>query len=46
MGVKGGDWMSYLALYRKYRPSNFEDLVGQSEIASIIKHEIINNKIK
>lgn len=37
--------MSYLALYRKYRPSNFEDLVGQSEIASIIKHEIINNKI-
>lgn len=37
--------MSYLALYRKYRPSNFEDLVGQSEIASIIKHEIIGNKI-
>lgn len=37
--------MSYLALYRKYRPSNFEDLVGQSEVASIIKNEILNDKI-
>ena len=37
--------MSYLALYRKYRPSNFDDLVGQSEIANIIKNEILNNKI-
>lgn len=37
--------MSYLALYRKYRPSNFDDLVGQSEVASIIKNEILNNKI-
>ena len=37
--------MSYLALYRKYRPSSFDDLVGQSEIASIIKNEIINNRI-
>ena len=37
--------MSYLALYRKYRPNNFKDLVGQSEIANIILNEIINNKI-
>ena len=37
--------MSYLALYRKYRPSNFDDLVGQSEVASIIKNEILSDKI-
>ena len=37
--------MSYLALYRKYRPNNFDDLVGQTEVASIIKNEILNNKI-
>ena len=37
--------MSYLALYRKYRPINFSDLVGQNEVVSIIKNEILNNKI-
>lgn len=37
--------MSYLALYRKYRPDNFKDLVGQSEVASIIKNEILKDKI-
>ena len=37
--------MSYLALYRKYRPDNFSDLVGQSEIVDIIKNEIIHQRI-
>ena len=37
--------VSYLALYRKYRPNSFDDFVGQSEVASIIKNEILNNKI-
>ena len=37
--------MSYLALYRKYRPNSFEDFVGQSEVASIIKNEILTQKI-
>lgn len=37
--------MSYLALYRKYRPCSFDDFVGQSEVASIIKNEILNDKI-
>lgn len=37
--------MSYLALYRKYRPSSFDDFVGQSEVSSIIKNEILNDKI-
>ena len=42
---EGGDLVSYLALYRKYRPNNFDDLVGQSEIANIIKNEILHDKI-
>ncbi len=37
--------MSYLALYRKYRPSNFCDLVGQLEVSQIIKNEILNDKL-
>ena len=40
-----GDFMAYLALYRKYRPSNFDDLVAQEEVSSIIKNEILNSKI-
>ena len=37
--------MSYVALYRKYRPDNFGDLVGQSELMNIIKTEILTGKI-
>jgi len=37
--------MSYLALYRKYRPNSFDDLVGQTEVASIIKNEILMKRI-
>ena len=37
--------MNYLALYRKYRPSNLSELVGQSEVATIIRNEILNDKI-
>ena len=43
---QGGDEiLAYLALYRKYRPTNFNDLVGQNEIVNIIKKEILNNKL-
>ena len=37
--------MSYLALYRKYRPNNFDDLVGQNGVSSIIKNEILLDKL-
>ena len=37
--------MSYIALYRKYRPNNFNDLIGQNAVTSIIKNEILNNKV-
>ena len=37
--------MSYLALYRKYRPSNFSELVGQDKIVKVINSAIVNGKI-
>lgn len=43
-----GRWwfcLSYVALYRKYRPNNFNDLIGQNAVTSIIKNEILNNKV-
>ncbi len=37
--------MDYKVLYRKYRPTNFDELVGQEHIKKILKNSIINNKI-
>jgi DNA polymerase-3 subunit gamma/tau len=37
--------MSYVSLYRKYRPKNFEEVVGQEVVVKILKNSIINNKI-
>ena len=35
----------YQALYRKYRPQNFEDVVGQKVIVKTLMNAIKNNKI-
>ena len=35
----------YQALYRKYRPANFDDVVGQDVIVRTLKNAIINNNI-
>ena len=35
----------YQALYRKYRPKDFFDVVGQDVIVKTLKNAIINNKI-
>ncbi|MDY3934150.1 MAG: DNA polymerase III subunit gamma/tau [Bacilli bacterium] len=37
--------MDYLALYRKYRPSNLDDVVGQEEIKKILSTSIVNRTI-
>lgn len=35
----------YLALYRKFRPDNFFDVVGQEHIIKTLKNQIINDQI-
>ena len=37
--------MSYLSLYRKYRPKYFKDVIGQNAILQILKNAIKSNKI-
>lgn len=37
--------MSYVALYRKFRPKKFEDVVGQEHITKTIRNQILNNRI-
>ncbi len=35
----------YQALYRKYRPKSFDDVIGQDFVIKTLKNSIINNKI-
>ena len=37
--------MAYLALYRRFRPQNFDDLIGQEHISKILKNQIKTGKI-
>ncbi len=37
--------MSYVALYRKYRPQTFDDIVGQSAVVTTLKNQLSSGKI-
>ncbi|MGL5436582.1 MAG: DNA polymerase III subunit gamma/tau [Lachnospiraceae bacterium] len=37
--------MSYMALYRKWRPSAFEDVKGQNHIVQTLKNQIVSQRI-
>ncbi len=37
--------MNYKVLYRKYRPNDFENVIGQDYIIKTLKNSIINNNI-
>ena len=37
--------MSYISLYRKYRPQSFSDMIGQEHITRILKNQINSSKI-
>lgn len=37
--------MAYQALYRKYRPKNFDEVVGQTHIIQTLKNAIVQNRI-
>ena len=32
----------YIALYRKFRPTTFDDVVGQEQVIKVLKHQIQN----
>ena len=40
-----GDYMAHQAIYRKWRPMVFEDIVGQGHITQTLKNQILNDKI-
>lgn len=37
--------MSYVALYRKYRPKNFDEILGQKAVSTTLKNQIKSGKI-
>lgn len=37
--------MAYKALYRKFRPTNFSEMVGQEHITKTLKNQIIANRV-
>ena len=37
--------MSYLALYRRYRPKSFDKLIGQDHIVKILTSQILNDRL-
>ena len=37
--------MSYTALYRKWRPDNFEDVKGQDHIVTTLKNQVIADRV-
>ena len=37
--------MAYVALYRKFRPQKFEDMVGQEHITKTLKNQLINSRV-
>ena len=43
--IIGGENMEYTALYRKFRPRRFDEIVGQEHIIKTIKNEIINDRV-
>lgn len=37
--------MDYVALYRKYRPQVFDDVIGQDHIVNTLRNQILRNKV-
>ena len=37
--------MKYVALYRKYRPSTFDEVIGQDHIITTLRNQILQDKI-
>ena len=39
--LKGSEKMAYTALYRKFRPLTFEEIVGQEHITRTLKNQLM-----
>ena len=37
--------MSYVALYRKYRPQTFDEVIGQEHIVTTLRNQILQDKV-
>ena len=37
--------MNYVALYRKYRPQTFDDVIGQDHIINTLRNQILHDKV-
>lgn len=37
--------MDYVALYRKYRPQTFDDVIGQEHIVNTLRNQILRDKV-
>ena len=37
--------MKYVALYRKYRPSTFDEVIGQDHIVNTLRNQILQDKV-
>ena len=45
MKIRGVKTLAYTALYREWRPRNFEEVVGQEPITTTLRNQILNNRI-
>ena len=45
IGIERSDAMSYMALYRKWRPLRFEDVRGQDHIVKAVKNQILSGRV-
>lgn len=45
VNITKGENMSYTALYRKFRPTSFEQVKGQDHIVQTLKNQINANRI-
>ena len=38
--------MQYQALYRKYRPQRFDEVVGQDHVTTTLAREVVDDKVR
>jgi DNA polymerase III subunit gamma/tau len=45
VGRYGGIVLQYQALYRKYRPQTFDDVIGQAHVTTTLAREVADNRV-